>query len=166
MQTHKRKQMLSARSRRSTSGGGRDTPRLSPGQRAFPGIAIVANLYPWAFCGLRSRHCGDVEQRQTTFNSQPGCCRAIVQLSHDKSSRGLSVASVCKALAFCCSRLFAAFSIVGLPPSDCTIYEMILTQCAVCVTELGLSSGKKCGRCSTRYCGAECQVQHWRGRAR
>ncbi len=39
---------------------------------------------------------------------------------------------------------------------------MILTQCAVCATELGLSFGKKCGRCSTRYCGAECQVQHWK----
>ena len=39
---------------------------------------------------------------------------------------------------------------------------MILTQCAVCATELGLSSGKKCGRCSTRYCGAACQEQHWR----
>ena len=40
--------------------------------------------------------------------------------------------------------------------------EMILTKCAVCATELGLSLGKKCGRCSTRYCGAECQVQHWK----
>ena len=39
---------------------------------------------------------------------------------------------------------------------------MILTKCAVCATELGLSRGKKCGRCSTRYCGAECQVQHWK----
>ena len=39
---------------------------------------------------------------------------------------------------------------------------MILMQCAVCATELGLSSGKKCGRCSTRYCGPECQVQHWK----
>jgi tetratricopeptide (TPR) repeat protein len=39
---------------------------------------------------------------------------------------------------------------------------MILTQCAVCATELGLSLGKKCGRCSTRYCGPECQVQHWK----
>ena len=38
---------------------------------------------------------------------------------------------------------------------------MILTQCAVCATDLGLSLGKKCGRCSTRYCGAECQKQHW-----
>jgi len=38
---------------------------------------------------------------------------------------------------------------------------MILTQCAVCATELGLSLGKKCGRCSTRYCGAACQKQHW-----
>ena len=38
---------------------------------------------------------------------------------------------------------------------------MILTQCAVCATELGLSLGKKCGRCSTRYCGADCQKQHW-----
>jgi hypothetical protein len=38
---------------------------------------------------------------------------------------------------------------------------MILTRCAVCATELGLTSGKKCGRCSTRYCGPECQVQHW-----
>ena len=38
---------------------------------------------------------------------------------------------------------------------------MILTQCAVCATDLGLTRGKKCGRCSTRYCGAACQVQHW-----
>ena len=38
---------------------------------------------------------------------------------------------------------------------------MILTKCAVCATDLGLSSGKKCGRCSTRYCGPECQKQHW-----
>ena len=38
----------------------------------------------------------------------------------------------------------------------------ILTQCAACATELGLSSGKKCGRCSTRYCGAACQAQHWK----
>ena len=40
---------------------------------------------------------------------------------------------------------------------------MLLTQCAACARELGLSSGKKCGRCSTRYCGPECQVQHWEG---
>ena len=39
---------------------------------------------------------------------------------------------------------------------------MILTQCAVCATELGLSLGKKCGRCNTRYCGPACQVQHWK----
>jgi hypothetical protein len=39
---------------------------------------------------------------------------------------------------------------------------MLLTQCACCAAELGLSSGKKCGRCSTRYCGPECQVQHWK----
>ena len=38
---------------------------------------------------------------------------------------------------------------------------MILTQCAVCATDLGLTLGKKCGRCSTRYCGPECQKQHW-----
>ena len=38
---------------------------------------------------------------------------------------------------------------------------MILTQCAACATELGLTLGKKCGRCSTRYCGP-CQVQHWK----
>jgi tetratricopeptide (TPR) repeat protein len=43
-----------------------------------------------------------------------------------------------------------------------SIYKMILTQCAVCATELGLTLGKKCGRCSTRYCGPECQVQHWK----
>jgi len=39
---------------------------------------------------------------------------------------------------------------------------MILTQCAVCATELGLTLGKKCGRCSTRYCGPACQAQHWK----
>ena len=38
---------------------------------------------------------------------------------------------------------------------------MLLTQCAACATDLGLTLGKKCGRCSTRYCGAECQKQHW-----
>ena len=53
------------------------------------------------------------------------------------------------------------FEIVGLPPSDCTIHKMSLTQCAACATELGLSLGKKCGRCSTRYCGPLCQKQHW-----
>jgi hypothetical protein len=51
--------------------------------------------------------------------------------------------------------------VAGLPPSDLSVYKMILTQCAVCATELGLTLGKKCGRCSTRYCGPECQVQHW-----
>jgi tetratricopeptide (TPR) repeat protein len=39
---------------------------------------------------------------------------------------------------------------------------MLLTQCAACAAPLGLTLGKKCGRCSTRYCGAECQVQHWK----
>ena len=39
---------------------------------------------------------------------------------------------------------------------------MLLTQCAACAAPLGLSLGKKCGRCSTRYCGPECQVQHWK----
>ena len=39
---------------------------------------------------------------------------------------------------------------------------MILTQCAFCAADLGLSLGKKCGRCSTRYCGAACQEQHWK----
>jgi len=38
---------------------------------------------------------------------------------------------------------------------------MILTNCAACAAPLGLSLGKKCGRCSTRYCGAECQKKHW-----
>ena len=40
---------------------------------------------------------------------------------------------------------------------------MILTQCAACAAPLGLASGKKCGRCSTRYCGPACQKQHWDG---
>ncbi len=48
-----------------------------------------------------------------------------------------------------------------LPPRLSSASKMILTQCAVCATDLGLSLGKKCGRCSTRYCGAECQKQHW-----
>ena len=38
---------------------------------------------------------------------------------------------------------------------------MFLTKCAACAAELGLTLGKKCGRCSTRYCGPECQKQHW-----
>ena len=55
--------------------------------------------------------------------------------------------------------------IIGLGPSGGQelpkLHPMILTQCAVCATELGLTLGKKCGRCSTRYCGPECQKQHW-----
>ena len=39
---------------------------------------------------------------------------------------------------------------------------MILVQCASCAAPLGLASGKKCGRCSTRYCGPACQEQHWK----
>ncbi len=39
---------------------------------------------------------------------------------------------------------------------------LLLTQCAACAAPLGLTSGKKCGRCSTRYCGPACQVQHWK----
>ena len=38
---------------------------------------------------------------------------------------------------------------------------MILTHCAFCAADLGLTLGKKCGRCSTRYCGPECQKKHW-----
>ena len=38
---------------------------------------------------------------------------------------------------------------------------MLLTQCAACAAPLGLSLGKKCGRCSTRYCGPACQKKHW-----
>ena len=38
---------------------------------------------------------------------------------------------------------------------------MYLTQCAACAAPLGLTLGKKCGRCSTRYCGAVCQKKHW-----
>ena len=40
---------------------------------------------------------------------------------------------------------------------------MILTNCAVCAAPLGLALGKKCSRCSTRYCGPACQEQHWKG---
>ena len=40
---------------------------------------------------------------------------------------------------------------------------MLLTNCAACAAPLGLSSGKKCGRCSTRYCGPACQKLHWEG---
>ena len=38
---------------------------------------------------------------------------------------------------------------------------MILTNCAACAAPLGLSLGKKCSRCSPRYCGPECQKSHW-----
>ena len=38
---------------------------------------------------------------------------------------------------------------------------MILTQCPVCAAELPPLSAKQCSRCKTRYCGADCQKQHW-----
>ena len=55
----------------------------------------------------------------------------------------------------------------GCPPQNAaakklSLMAMLLTQCAACAAPLGLTLGKKCGRCSTRYCGAECQVQHWK----
>ena len=71
------------------------------------------------------------------------------------------VASGCKALALVWELCIAIVEL-GLPPSDLSICKMILTQCAVCATDLGLTLGKKCGRCSTRYCGAACQEQHWK----
>ena len=37
---------------------------------------------------------------------------------------------------------------------------MILTNCAACAAPLG-TGGKRCGRCSTRYCGPSCQIAHW-----
>ena len=39
---------------------------------------------------------------------------------------------------------------------------MILTQCPVCAVELPSTNAKQCSRCKTRYCGAACQVQHWK----
>ena len=38
---------------------------------------------------------------------------------------------------------------------------MILTRCPVCAAELPPLSAKQCSRCKTRYCGADCQKQHW-----
>ena len=46
---------------------------------------------------------------------------------------------------------------VSMPQSK----MIILTQCAACAAPLGQTSGKKCGRCSTRYCGPACQKKHW-----
>ena len=40
---------------------------------------------------------------------------------------------------------------------------MILTQCPVCAAQLPHTSAKQCSRCKTRYCGPECQKQHWEG---
>ena len=37
---------------------------------------------------------------------------------------------------------------------------MLLTKCASCAAPLG-SGGKKCTRCKTRYCGPDCQKEHW-----
>ena len=37
---------------------------------------------------------------------------------------------------------------------------MVLSKCAACAIELG-TGGKECGGCQTRYCGPECQKQHW-----
>ena len=65
------------------------------------------------------------------------------------------------AISSCGSRKQAKTTRRAAPKLDSRL-KMILTQCAVCATELGLSLGKKCGRCSTRYCGPECQVQHWK----
>ena len=39
---------------------------------------------------------------------------------------------------------------------------MILTHCPVLRLPLSTAlSAKQCSRCKTRYCGPECQKQHW-----
>ena len=58
-----------------------------------------------------------------------------------------------------CVRLFRRRAAVQVG-SDGT-FSMLLTKCASCAAELGLTSGKKCGRCQTRYCGPACQKKHW-----
>jgi hypothetical protein len=70
-------------------------------------------------------------------------------------------ASGCKALAFFTIELCKAFGIVGLPPSDLIIHKMIRTQCAQCATPLE-HNAPRCGICSTRYCGRDCQKMHWK----
>ena len=67
-----------------------------------------------------------------------------------------------RGLAFCKADKKRHGARPGSPESVSQKYSMILTQCAVCAADLGLTWGKKCGRCSTRYCGPECQVQHWK----
>ena len=39
--------------------------------------------------------------------------------------------------------------------------RMILTQCPVCAVALPALTAKQCSHCKTRYCGPECQKQHW-----
>ena len=73
-----------------------------------------------------------------------------------------AAASGCNTLAKLQALLLRGLLHRRAAPSDLTTYKMILTQCAACATDLGLTLGKKCGRCSTRYCGPECQVQHWK----
>ena len=93
----------------------------------------------------------DVRYAESTTNNQPA-------MGYD-GGPDMELAD-CKALAFL-RRARAFGCIAGLPPSRFDHKVMILTQCAVCATELGLSLGKKCGRCSTRYCGPACQKKHW-----
>jgi tetratricopeptide (TPR) repeat protein len=68
--------------------------------------------------------------------------------------------SVSRTLENCAAQ--QAESYLNQTPRAARFTAMILTHCAVCAAPLGLSLGKKCGRCSTRYCGAACQVQHWK----
>ena len=39
---------------------------------------------------------------------------------------------------------------------------MILTTCAACAAPLE-NKCFRCGICKTRYCGQDCQKQHWKG---
>ena len=38
---------------------------------------------------------------------------------------------------------------------------MICTSCPACAAPLPHTNAKQCSRCKTRYCGPECQKQHW-----
>ena len=130
-----------------TSGGAASSPRAPPGSpNASPRQPSIAPLHGCAF-SARSRRAASPQRwrpRAQTPQSQPavyGCFRLAVD-------RRLFAASVFTAASCDWIKTSRSFGILG-PPERFDHIQDVLTQCACCATDLGLTLGKKCGRCST-----------------
>ena len=85
------------------------------------------------------------------------CCTTWTKKIHETRTPSRSLSSALLERKHACPP--AGHAVVGRATP--TVARILLTDCAACAAPLGLASGKKCSRCSTRYCGPACQKTHW-----